>query len=80
MINIEIERCTPEEQSKRILEAYTKKCGELAAVTVPKLLEEVANDFCDNYCKWPEQWNEKEEGCELCESEICATCPINKLT
>ena len=80
MIEIELKRSTPEEYDKKMLEEYTKKCGELASMTIPKLLEEVANSFCDSYCKWPEQWNEEEEGCELCESEICATCPINKLT
>ena len=47
--------------------------------SIPQLLEEVANSFCDKYCKWPEQWDEEKEGCELCESEICQNCPLNRL-
>lgn len=42
-------------------------------------LEEVANEFCNHYCKYPEQWDEEKEGMELCESDICANCPCNRL-
>ena len=42
-------------------------------------LEEVANEFCNHYCKYPEQWDEEKEGMELCESEICEKCHCNKL-
>ena len=47
--------------------------------TITKMLEEVSNDICNNYCKWPEQWDAEKEGQELCESEICASCPLNRL-
>lgn len=47
--------------------------------TIPQLLEEVANKFCDGYCKYPDMWDEEVEGYELCLSEICANCPINQL-
>ena len=48
--------------------------------TIPQRLEEIAAEFCDKYCKYPETWDEEKEGCELCESEACANCPINRLT
>ena len=81
MINIEIERCTPEEQTKLIKRviSYEKKAQDTGIVTVPKMLEEVANSFCDNYCKWPEKWDAEKEGCELFDSWVCAICPVNKL-
>lgn len=46
-----------------------------------KLIEKnrVVEDICNNYCKYPNQWNEEKEGCELSESEVCANCPLNKL-
>ena len=47
--------------------------------SVAEILQGIADDICDNYCKYPEQWDEEKEGCELCESQICANCPVNKL-
>ena len=81
-IPIELERCTPEEQQEKMLIAYGKLMAEKAEIEskpVKTILEEVANDFCEHYCKYPDKFNEEEEGCELCESEICANCPITKL-
>ena len=49
---------------------------ENIARTVEKMLETLAEDICDHYCKYPDQWDE--EGCELCESEICRNCPLTK--
>ena len=46
---------------------------------VSKIIEEVADEICSNYCKYPETWDEEKEGCELTESEICANCPLNRL-
>ena len=42
-------------------------------------LEEVANEFCNHYCKYPEQWDEEKEGCPLDESKVCKNCPLNRL-
>ena len=42
-------------------------------------LEQIAEDFCNNYCKYPEIWDEEKEGCELSESDICANCPISRI-
>ena len=47
--------------------------------TITKRLEEIAEDFCNNYCKWPDLWDEEKEGCELPDSEHCANCPLNKI-
>ena len=48
--------------------------------TIAQQLEEVVEEMCDKYCKWPEMWDEEMEGCELSESSICQNCPLNKLT
>lgn len=47
---------------------------------VSKVLEEVKTDICNNYCKYPDTWDEEKEGCELSESEVCnSRCPLNRL-
>ena len=48
-------------------------------MTVTQELEEIANDICSNYCKYPDTWDEEKEGCELAESEICKNCPLSRL-
>ena len=48
--------------------------------TIRQELEDVANDFCVNYCKWPLIYNEQEhDGIPLDESGICGNCPCNRL-
>lgn len=47
--------------------------------TIPQSLEEVVSEMCDKYCKWPLQWDEEAQGCELSESDVCANCPLNRL-
>lgn len=47
--------------------------------TVSEMLLDIANDICNNYCKYPGIYDEQKEGVELCESEICANCPLNRL-
>ncbi len=47
--------------------------------TIPQILEGIAEEICDKYCKWPDQWDEESNG-ELSESDICANCPLNRLT
>lgn len=37
--------------------------------SIAQELEDIANDFCRNYCKWPDEWDEIKEGCEL--SALC---------
>lgn len=47
--------------------------------TITEQLQEIAEDFCNNYCRHPDTWDEEKEGCELCESEICSNCPMGRL-
>lgn len=47
---------------------------------IARRLEEIANDICVHYCKWPEQYDEEEhDGVELTDSEICSNCPLNDI-
>lgn len=39
-------------------------------------LEELKARICNDYCKYPNIWDEETEECELCESEICYRCPL----
>ena len=48
-------------------------------MSIPQMIEKVASEFCDKYCKYPEQWDEEKEGCELCVSDICKNCSLNRL-
>lgn len=43
------------------------------------MLEEIASEICNHYCKYPDQWDAEEKGMDLCESEICENCPLNRL-
>ena len=51
--------------------------------TISEQLEEIKEKakamICDKYCKYPHIWDEEDEGCELCESEICKNCPLNRI-
>lgn len=47
--------------------------------SITEILQEVTEDICNNYCKYPDTWDEEKEGCELCESDICNNCPLNRL-
>lgn len=54
--------------------------GKMTELTgkINDILEDMAKEFCDNYCKWPEQWDEDAEGVELWDSDICKECPFVK--
>ena len=41
--------------------------------------EVLKNRFCNDYCRYPREWDEDAEGTELSESDICANCPMNDL-
>lgn len=47
--------------------------------TITEQIQEVVEDICHNYCKWPDLWDDSMEDCELSESSICRNCPLNKL-
>ena len=38
---------------------------------ITEIIEEVAAEICERYCKYPDTWNEEKEGCELSDS-MCA--------
>lgn len=64
--------------TQKDLNAIINDLGD--AQSVSKLISHVVEEMCDEYCKWPEQWDTEAEGTELCESDICANCPLNRLT
>ena len=47
--------------------------------SVSEIIEEVKDKMCRDFCKYPDIWDEEAEGCELCNSEQCANCPLNRL-
>ena len=46
--------------------------------SITEQIHEIAEDFCNHYCKYPYIWDEEKQG-ELSESDICANCPLNRL-
>lgn len=51
----------------------------MSSLSIQQQMEEIVEDMCSKYCKWPDLWDEEAEGIELCESDICANCPLNRL-
>lgn len=48
--------------------------------TVKQIIDEVTEEMCDKYCKYPGEWDPDEhDGMELFESEICQNCPLMRL-
>ena len=47
--------------------------------SIRDILDEIAAEFCDKYCKWPYLWDDEKEGMDLCESEHCENCPMTRL-
>ena len=48
--------------------------------SITQQIQEIVEDVCQNYCKWPDLYDDEMEGCELADSSICANCPLNRLT
>ena len=48
-------------------------------MTITEQLNQMAEDFCTKYCKYPATWDAEKEGVELCDSEICSNCPLSRL-
>jgi len=42
-------------------------------------LTKIAEDFCDNYCKYPMIWDAEKVGMELMDSDICKNCPMSRI-
>lgn len=47
--------------------------------TVREQIEEVVQDMCNHFCKYPDTWDPEVEGYDLAESEHCQNCPLNRL-
>ena len=47
--------------------------------SIAEILQEVADDICTNYCKWPDLWDQEQMGMELWESDFCDKCPLNRI-
>ena len=43
-------------------------------MTIDQIVEEVKEEMCDKYCKYPEEY----EGSEMIDV-ICVDCPLNRL-
>lgn len=46
--------------------------------TISQLLEEVATEICDNYCKYSVEHSSEKEFEEYLDTH-CSICPLNKL-
>ena len=47
--------------------------------TITEQIQEIVDDICQHYCKYPDIWDEEAEGMELAESDHCMNCPLNRL-
>lgn len=48
--------------------------------TVSKILEEVKNAMCYDYCRYPRVYDAAEHGdVDLWDTDICRNCPLNRL-
>lgn len=47
--------------------------------SISEQIEDIKVEICDKYCHWAYVWNEEKEGIELCDSEHCRNCPLNRL-
>lgn len=42
-------------------------------------LDCIITTMCDDYCRYPREWDEEAEGRELIDSGLCDKCPLNGL-
>ena len=56
-----------------------KRHNNKSDMTVCEQIEAIKDRICMEYCKWPDRFNEEDEGCELADSEHCKNCPLNEL-
>lgn len=47
--------------------------------SITQVLQQVVETMCNDYCRYPREYDEDADGVPLCESEICAACPLNRL-
>lgn len=46
---------------------------------VDATIESVCAEICNDYCRYPREWDAEKEGYELWQSDICDNCPLNRL-
>jgi len=46
---------------------------------ISETIEEVKTAICNDYCRFPREWDASTEGMELDESATCEDCPLNRL-
>lgn len=46
---------------------------------ISETLEEVKVAICNDYCRYPSEYDEEKEGVELSDSKYCQNCPLNRL-
>lgn len=51
----------------------------IPTITIAEQVQEIVEEMCKDYCKWPDLYDEEMEDCELSESSICKNCPLNRL-
>ena len=52
----------------------------IADMTITEQIESIKEQMCNDYCKYPDNWDAEKEGCELWDSNLCAKeCPLNRL-
>ena len=49
-------------------------------LTISDIVESVAQDFCDNYCKFPGEYGEEDDDYERLIDEKCSNFPLNRLS
>jgi len=64
---------TQEDRAKKSLRELTE------GIRRRKYIEDVCQEICESYCKYPEQWDAEKAGMELIDSDICLNCPLNRL-
>ena len=45
--------------------------------TISEQIQDIVEEMCSKYCVWPLKWDNRDG--ELCDSDICANCPLNRL-
>ena len=54
-------------------------------MTVAEIIEEVKIEMCNDYCRYPREYDPREydpeehDGAELYDTDICRNCPLNRL-
>ncbi len=54
--------------------------GMMLVKDLKKTMTKDAEGICTKLCKYPDIWDEDEEGGPLSDSDMCENCPLNKWT